>query len=193
MPKIVDPDQRRHEVAQAVFRVIERAGFAGASLRVVAEEAGLALGSVRHYFESHDDLMLFALNAMSDSISARLLEHVARIPECTDRRVVVEDMLAELLPVDEVRRRECSVWLEFAHAARTNESLRPHAEELARGQRRLFARILSHRPRLDLAAETERLCAVMDGLTFTTTLLPGVLSCEEAMAVIRRHLDALDF
>ncbi|MFI9589760.1 TetR family transcriptional regulator [Nonomuraea sp. NPDC052265] len=44
-------------VAGTVFGVVRRAGFEQASLRNVAEEAGLAIGSVRHYFAGHTELI----------------------------------------------------------------------------------------------------------------------------------------
>lgn len=65
MPKIVDPGARRRAVADAVLRVIGREGVEGASLRNVAEEAGLAIGSVRHYFRDHDELLLFTMRELS--------------------------------------------------------------------------------------------------------------------------------
>ncbi|MFC4112008.1 TetR/AcrR family transcriptional regulator [Nonomuraea zeae] len=199
MPKVVDPEARRDEVVDAVFRVVRRAGFEQASLRNVAEEAGLAIGSIRHYFAGHTDLMVFAMRASIDRVGARILERVGPLLAATDhgeRAEGVEAMLAELLPLDERRREEATVWLAFTTAARTRPELQPLAREAYDGMRRLVRRIVEgvarHR-RLpgEPAVETERLCALIDGLTVEGVLHPERMTPELMAAVLRRHLETL--
>ncbi|MGG7569515.1 TetR/AcrR family transcriptional regulator [Streptomyces sirii] len=101
MPKIVDPVTRRRAVARAVLSVAARHGLERASLRNVAEEAGLAIGSVRHYFADHDELMIFTMRELSQRIGDRVRTHAERLlaPDgCTDRRAGTEQLLAEFLP-----------------------------------------------------------------------------------------------
>jgi AcrR family transcriptional regulator len=57
----------------------ETEGLHRASLRAVADEAQLNIGSLRHYFASQQDLMRFAMQSMLDRVGSRLLEHVERI------------------------------------------------------------------------------------------------------------------
>ncbi|MFI7699219.1 TetR/AcrR family transcriptional regulator [Nonomuraea sp. NPDC049480] len=198
MPKKVDPEARRDEVVDAVFRVVRRAGFEQASLRNVAEEAGLAIGSVRHYFDGHTDLMVFAMRASLDRVSARLMERVGPLPATEDpgeRAEGVERMLAELLPLDERRREEATVWLAFTMASRTRPELRPLAQEAYDGMRRLVRRIVDgvarHRPVGDPVVETERLCALIDGLTLEGVLHPDRMTPELMLRALRRHLQTL--
>ncbi|MFD1933483.1 TetR/AcrR family transcriptional regulator [Nonomuraea mangrovi] len=198
MPKIVDPEARREEVVEAVFRVVRRDGLEQASLRNVAEEAGLAIGSVRHYFAGHTELMVFAMQAMNERVVRRLLEHVERLETVGDRLPVAESMLAELLPLDERRREEATIWLAFATAARTRPELRPHAEESYDGLRHLVFRVLDgarRRDRLredvDLEVEVERLCALIDGLTVHAVLHPDRMDAGTMTRVLRSHLQSL--
>ena len=51
MPIVVDPEERRRDLAEAVWRVVRRDGLERASVREVAREAGVSMGSLRHYFE----------------------------------------------------------------------------------------------------------------------------------------------
>ncbi|MFF5209412.1 TetR/AcrR family transcriptional regulator [Streptosporangium sp. NPDC000396] len=198
MPKIVDPETRRQEVAEAVFRVISREGVEQASLANVAAEAGLAIGSIRHYFASHGDLMTFAMRAMADRLFQRILGHVDRLAAETDRRAVAEDLLAEFLPLDEARRQESTVWLAFTTSARTRPELRPYARELYDGMRKIVLRVLT-RARdmgrlaegLDLDLETERLCALIDGLTVNAILTPERTDPATMLRVLRCHLDGI--
>lgn len=53
--------------------------------------------------------------------------------ESVQRKEVVLDMLAEVLPVEAERHRETAVWLEFVTAARTRPELRSYADEIYDG------------------------------------------------------------
>ena len=48
MPKIVDHDARRAAIAEALWRVAERDGVEGVTMRAVAREAGWSTGVVTH-------------------------------------------------------------------------------------------------------------------------------------------------
>lgn len=206
MPKIVDPERRRADVVDALFRVVRRAGLEGASLRNVADEAGLAVGSVRHYFDSHDALLAFALDAMVERVSDRLLARVAVVlPEIEEGRVVGDaardataDMLGELLPLDDDRRDEAAVWLAFVDAARTRPALRERSAAATAATAALVRRVLAGADRrgglragLDLDLEEQRLSALIDGLTLRSVLHPELLAADTARRALRAHLDSL--
>ncbi|WP_433249155.1 TetR/AcrR family transcriptional regulator [Streptosporangium sp. CA-135522] len=204
MPKIVDPQERRRAVVEAVFRVVERDGLEQASLRNVAAEAGLAIGSVRHYFTTHSELMVFAMRAMSERVTGRLVAHADRLLNADapltphERWETAVCMLAEVLPLDGERRREAVVWLAFVTAARTRPELRPHADELYDGLLALTTRVLegarrAGRLRLDadITLEARSLCALLDGMSLQAVLHPGRLDPETMLSVLRRHLAAL--
>src|SRR5262245_33159414 len=125
MPKQVDREARRREVVDALFRVVVRDGLQRASLRAVADEARLNIGSVRHYFAGQEELMRFAMRSMLDRVGSRLQRRIDElgdldtIPGPRLRRFVVE-LLSELLPLDESRRAEVTVLVDFCTAARTH-------------------------------------------------------------------------
>ena len=79
MPKFVDALIRRQEVVDAVFRIIAADGLERASLREVADEAQLAVGSVRHYFASSDELLTHAFAVVVDRIVGRLTDADSRL------------------------------------------------------------------------------------------------------------------
>lgn len=60
MPRIVDHEQRRREIADAAWAVISRAGIDAASLQRIASELGSTTGSVTHYFSNKEELISFA-------------------------------------------------------------------------------------------------------------------------------------
>lgn len=197
MPKIVDADARRRAVTDAVFRVIDSDGLEAATLRNIAAEAGLAIGSVRHYFAGHTELTVFALAALRERMTARILGHLDR-PVSEAPREIAEAVLLEFLPLDEDRRRETVVWLAFVTAARTRPELRDQATRLHEGTRLVIGRVLERAvalgrvaPDVDTALETERLSALLDGLAMNAVLQPGLLTPATMLQVLRRHLDSL--
>ncbi|MBF6329489.1 TetR/AcrR family transcriptional regulator [Nocardia transvalensis] len=204
MPKIVDPAERRKTVADAVFRVVAREGVEHASLRRVAEEAGLVVGSVRHYFASHAELLSFTLAELNRRVTDRVLAHLAEafpeglvVPEVPGS--VAERILAELLPVDEQRFEESAVWLAFTTAARTRPELAELAVQPLAGVRSLVHRVLSAMSEAgvlrgtvgDLEREADRLAALLDGLALAAVVDPDRRDPDRMRAVLRLHLASL--
>ncbi|MGD3112217.1 TetR/AcrR family transcriptional regulator [Streptomyces sp. YGL11-2] len=203
MPKHVDPEARRSLVVDALFRVVVREGLQRTSLRAVAAEADLNIGSLRHYFASQQDLMHFAMQSMLGQVSARLLEHVERIGDLgryprPEQLQLTARLLAEFLPLDERRRAEVTVFLDFNTAARTDPAFADLSRQAAEGTRRLMRRVLTRldesgtlRPDLDLDIEAERLAALLDGLSLRAVLHPEMLAPGVCVDVLVAHLGDL--
>ncbi|MGW7370006.1 TetR/AcrR family transcriptional regulator [Streptomyces sp. NPDC054841] len=205
MPKIVDRQERRRAVAEAVLAVVSRRGLEEASLRNVAEEAGYAIGSIRHYFSDHDEMMIFAMQELSRRIESRVRAHIEQLDVAQGgrerravRRVRTEELLAEFLPLDDVRREEAVLWQAFATAARTHRELRSCAQELQTALFVLVRRVLQEAKNsgglphdMDVEVESVRLCALLDGLTLQALLFPQWLSPAMLRKVLHRHLETL--
>ncbi|GAA1910646.1 TetR/AcrR family transcriptional regulator [Streptomyces durmitorensis] len=189
MPKVVDPQLRRRELAEAVWRVVRRDGLDHASVRNVAREAGLSMGSLRHYFVSQSELMAFALRMVIDRIEQR----IAALPPDDDPLRHAARTLAELLPLDDQRRAENEVWLAFTARAMTDPELRTLRDEgyeaLRAGCRGLVAGLVS--PGRDPEQETARLHALVDGLAVHAAMRPDVETPESMYAVVVDHLAEL--
>ena len=101
------------DLAEAVWRVICSDGVERASVRAVAAEAGVSVGSLRHFFPSQSDLLAYAMNLVVERVDAR----VAAAPAAASERQAIEQRLHQLLPLDEPRRTENEVWLAFTAQA----------------------------------------------------------------------------
>lgn len=204
MPKIVDADDRRELVADAVFRVVQERGLTQASLRNVAAEAGLALGSVRHYFDNQAELMEFAFRVNSERIHLRALDKLEALEEETlpgeaiellDKCAVV---LEELLPLNDVRSADAVVHMEFMLDARTNQTLTDAAQDDYRATGAVVGRVVMQLMESPLALpglvpvdEAERLIGLLDGLSLRMVLQPAWAAPEQGRATLRRHLASL--
>lgn len=206
MPKFVDPVQRREVIADALFAIVLRQGLSKVSLRTIADETGLAIGSIRHYFSGADGIVRFALETLVERVGDRLETRLAdMLPKLDSGNIdhdqakeLTVDFLSELLPLDETRRRESVVWLAFEEEARTTPELADVFETSVRGTRDLMARVVESMSArgvlhtgLDAQAEAETLAALIDGLTLRSALHPEVLDPERARELLAAHLERL--
>jgi AcrR family transcriptional regulator len=195
MPKVVDHDERRRELADAVWRVIRRDGVEGASVRAVAREAGWSPGSLRHYFPTQSELLSTAMNAVVERIDTRMGDFRDLAP--TDPRAQVEQALHELLPLDAERRAENEVWLAFTARALVDRELRARHREVDQSLRRVCTWAVETlagkgkgRAKVDVATESARLHALMDGLALHAALTSGRQG-DHITKVLAHHLDTL--
>ncbi|WP_344884151.1 TetR/AcrR family transcriptional regulator [Nonomuraea antimicrobica] len=188
----MDPAERRLLLAEAVLRVMRRDGLEQASVRNVAREAGLSMGSLRHYFASQSELMVFAFRTVIDRIESRL----AGLEPEPDPRRRAQRVLNELLPLDDERRAENEVWLAFTSRAMVDPALRALRDEgydaLRAGCQTIVADLsAAGLAPTDVPAEAERLHALLDGLAVHAAMRPDIHTAESLTAAIARHLDAL--
>jgi AcrR family transcriptional regulator len=194
MPKLVDHEQRRAELARAVWTVIRRDGLERASVRNVAREAGLSMGSLRHYFATQSELLCFAMQLVGDRARAR----IGALEPAADARRAAEQVLHELVPLDDERRAESEVWLAFTGRALVDPQQRAIYELIhdqlngacTRAIEALVGAGLTAEG-LDVALEASRLHALLDGLALHAVVRPARVPPLQIKAVIARHLDSL--
>ena len=120
MPKVVDHEQRRAELRDAVWRLASRDGLEAVTVRAVADEAGCSTGALVHYFADKEDLLLFAFRTVAD----RVMRRVAAAEEATtDPMELARAMLVEGLPLDRERQAEVRLWFAFLGLALTRPAL----------------------------------------------------------------------
>jgi AcrR family transcriptional regulator len=202
VPKIVDAAARRQEIVDAVCRIIASDGLERASLREVADEAGLAVGSVRHYFASSEELLAFSFASVVDRIVARLSGAYAGVSASSagseTQRSAVLTLLGEFLPLDEQRALDACAWLAFKNAARIRPFLAAEADRSHRAVAAVVGQLITSLVDDDgggqqrLVTEAERLLATLDGLTMHALLQPEWMTLEMCRDVLESHLAGLE-
>jgi TetR/AcrR family transcriptional repressor of bet genes len=137
MPKIVDHDQRRDQIALVACRVVAEKGFAQATIVRIAREAGYTTGMVAHYFDTKQDIIIAALRLILRRIEERLTKSSGS--DKTDLLAV----LTEALPVDDERYIECAFWTAFWGQVPADKRLKRVNAWVHREYMRLFERCLS--------------------------------------------------
>jgi AcrR family transcriptional regulator len=112
MPKVIDVDERRAELARAASRLIARSGLSAATMRDVAAEAGLTTGALTHYFADKRELML---HTFKESLAGRKSVRASRAT--TEPRQLLVQSLEGGLPLDDDRRRHWMVSIAFCAEA----------------------------------------------------------------------------
>ena len=186
MPKLVDHDQRREEVAEAAWRVIGRDGLEGATLREIAREAGFTTGVIQHYFRDRDELLAFAARLISEQGAERLHAAIAAHPP---GRARLRGLLEVLVPTS-LRAARVAVLLGFWARAATDSRhnaiyLKQYARLRALFREQVVAAIASGAlpSGLDPDDAADSLIAFGDGLCMRAGLDP-----ERYPEVRRRHL-----
>jgi AcrR family transcriptional regulator len=64
MPRIVDRDKKRSEIAQKAIEVLAKRGFQATTIQEIADAAGLGKGTIYHYFKTKEEI----LSAVSEEI-----------------------------------------------------------------------------------------------------------------------------
>lgn len=196
MPKLIDHEHRKEEIAEAVWRVILREGVAAVSVRTVAGEAGLAVGSVRHVFPSKAELLEFSMALVHERARLRIQRHVG----LRDPRRIAESVLHEFLPLDDTRRAEMELDVAIIAEMPAHQGLRVIREKAHQGIREACRSVLVHlqdtggvRPDADLDLETVRLHALVDGLALHGLVDDGDRKAVRAriVRVLAEHLDSL--
>jgi AcrR family transcriptional regulator len=168
MPKIVDVDQRRMELAAAAARVIARAGVDGASMREIATEAGWTTGTLVHYFANKHELLDFTLRASIEQRSARRSARGDLSPADALRA-----SLESALPTDDGTRVHWIVTVALAGAAASDDRLAATQRELYRAYRSYLIDLLTAMPAVDDAeVEAERLIGLVDGIALQALFDP---------------------
>ncbi len=140
MPKFVDHDKRRDDIALVACGVVATYGFEQATVARIAKETGYTTGMIAHYYESKQEIILAALR-----LNLRRIEE--RLSQGADPRADLLTVLAEALPVDEQRFTECAFWTAFWGQVSTDKKLKRLNAWVHREYHRLFERCLrSHWP-----------------------------------------------
>jgi AcrR family transcriptional regulator len=193
VPKQVDHQDRRREIAAAVCRLAARSGLESVSLRHVAAEAGVSMGRVQHYFTTKDEMLLFAFNTLGEHIEQRIAAAVAAV-ESPGPRSVLRALLVELMPISAEARAEGPVWAAFLARAVVEPAL---AEPIREGAPRMVGFVAEHIraaqrrgevvAEVDAEREAEGLLAVVDGLMLH--LLVGQVEVDTALSTLDYQLD----
>ena len=194
MPKIVDHDERRRIIVEALWRVVARDGAHEVSVRHVAAEAGMPKSSIGHYVGTMPQLMGLAV----DQLVQENTDYLMSLDLLDLDAGKATEVLYALVPVSERRRHMSGVWMllaaqagadpEFAEVLhRLNASVSDGLADLLRGLRQRG--LLDSSREID--REVRRLHALIDGLALQCMTDPVLRSETDVRAILRDEVARL--
>jgi AcrR family transcriptional regulator len=126
VPKRVDHEERRRQIADALVRTAAARGLHATGMREVAAEAGVSLRLVQYYFGTKEELLLAAMQRLAIQYAERGMARIRRVKQTENPvspRGVIAAILTEGLPADEERRTFTIVYTAYLALSLTDPAL----------------------------------------------------------------------
>ncbi|GLY64870.1 TetR/AcrR family transcriptional regulator [Amycolatopsis taiwanensis] len=175
MPKQVDHDQRRTEIATAAWQLIAEHGVDAATMRAISDSMGMANGALKHYFPNKNAIIRTAFTRIFDNTNARISARLGDATGLDGLRIFCQ----EVMPAEEVTKLEARVVLPFWQRALADADL----ESVYRGAMDVWRKQIRKFLRAGRAAGTirtpvsdkvivEQLLAILNGVQTLALLTP---------------------
>lgn len=190
MPKQVNHEERRRIIAEATWEMIMKKGIEGTSVRAIADEANLSLGSLRHYFSSQEELLSYSMDLVKERVTERLEKKFTQdIP--MDELIV--HFFLEIIPLEEQSRLEMTVWFHFMANVQFRHKFEGDDGILEALNQLLSVLEANNRLKsgINLQEEIETLYALVDGLAIHCLFAPERLTKERIVPIIVNHVNRL--
>jgi len=194
VPKIVDHDLQKEKFIGAAMRLIARKGLEGVTMRAVAAEAGLSYGSLFHYFDSKDDLLMHAVRYSTSAQTRRVNEYSSQYSGLK----ALEHLLCDDVIINESSRDAWMVWMTFLYKAAVHKPFAEMNTELIAGWLDRIAALLTEAlasgeisSSVDVKKEAMATWAFSAGIGQIGLLQPDALPPELQKQLILDYLDKL--
>jgi len=194
MPKIVDHDERRRHIVDALWRVVNRDGASEVSVRHVAAEAGMPKSSIGHYVGTMPQLLGLAVDELIQQVTDKAL--ALDLFELDRDKVV--DVLMTLVPVDKDRRNQSGVWLLVLSQSPSDPEVAEVLQRLNGAVYEAMVELLTMMSRQglrsedrDLERDARRLHALIDGMSIQSLTDAQIRSRDEVRAILGDEVAAL--
>lgn len=194
MPKIVDHDLQKEKFIGAAMRLIASKGLEGVTMRAVAAEAGLSYGSLFHYFDSKDDLLMHAVRYSTSAQTRRVNEYSSQYSGLK----ALEHLLCDDVIINESSRDAWMVWMTFLYKAAVHKPFAEMNTELIAGWLDRIAALLTEAlasgeisSSVDVKKEAMATWAFSAGIGQIGLLQPDALPPELQKQLILDYLDKL--
>lgn len=195
MPKIVDTEERRRQLVEAVWELAMRGGIEQVTLRKVADEAGVSMGHVQHYYSSMQALIRDALDRAVRSVNTNIENAIGAVDEAGPD-AVLHACLHALISSDEESMRLMRFCLAVAGRAVSDPAmtniLAPSGDELLSFTAGLITAARQERgsePRGAELVDADICWSLATSLGVDVAL--GYRSPDAARRVLDHHIDSL--
>ncbi|MBW1883235.1 MAG: TetR family transcriptional regulator C-terminal domain-containing protein [Deltaproteobacteria bacterium] len=185
MPKIVDHEDRRTQIANAAARIMASRGLGNTTVRDIAKEAGFTSGILAHYFRDKNEVLSHALQLLDDRSADRFRPALSSNDP-------IQSVFEEGMPLDDDREVDSRVRIQFWARALSSSDLAEQQASSFKGWIRATRALLRARqkrgeldPDLKVDPISELLVALIIGANVVAVFLPK----RSRRAFVRRIVD----
>jgi AcrR family transcriptional regulator len=195
-----NPETRRVEVSEAVWRVLAKSGFGGLRLRAVAAEMDASTGLLTHYFSGKRALLKYALDVLEQRTEQRprLAAPKDGVAPPEAGIAMLRAAMLDILPLTPEGVVSNRIWVGSWDVALADPELaEEHAKRYRRGRERLRdhvataqrrGEILDGESAEDLAASAQ---GFLLGLVVQALFSPEAFPAERQIALVDGFLGSL--
>jgi len=92
MPKIVDKDQKRRNIAKSTCNLFIEKGFVNISISQIAQVAGIGKGTVYEYFKNKEDIIFELMGCMLEEYDQKLTSNLASTDDVKQKVIYLFDI-----------------------------------------------------------------------------------------------------
>jgi len=115
LPKIVNKEQKRLEIANSSKELLIEKGIAKLTVSEVAKNAGIGKGTIYQYFTSKDDIVFAIMDAYIEDELQKLDEDLAKVKDCKQKLYRYFDFVIQ--SAKEYRQKQMKGYLEYLSIA----------------------------------------------------------------------------
>ena len=182
-------EDQRQRILRAATDSLAAHGYQAVRLRDIAQEAGVSIGLLQHYFETRDELMLRAFERSSMELLDRWAEVTHHQTDPWKRIAALVEQLSD----DPLLRRHCQVWIEFSAGAARHAALRPGLLRVYFAWRGLLTETIEEgvrggtfHPALEPDEVADLLVTVVDGCEIAVAAGTDTLDAERLRTLVLR-------
>ena len=174
-------DQRREALITAALDLIAARGPEAATVRAIAERAGVTPGLIRHYFASKQDLTRAAYRALMDRMTEANTAVLDAAPKSPEARLA--GFIAASLRPPVMHPAALRLWAGFIHRVRDDAAMREVHETTYLNYRNILQGLITALPGTRSLPQRRSLAiacnGVIDGLWLEGSALPEVFGPDE--------------
>ena len=184
---------RREAMIAAALELIAEGGIAAATVRAIADKAGVTPGLIRHYFKAKEDLTRAAYQALMERMTQASALVLDTAPEGALARLAA--FVAASLRPPVVDPAAMGLWAGFIHRVQRDPLLREVHRTTYLGYRDVLQGLIAALPRdvdaATLRAEAIACNGVIDGLWLEACALPEAFVKDELAEIGLRSVGAI--
>lgn len=186
-------DKRREALVEATLAMVAEGGAQSATVRAIAQRAGVTAGLIRHYFQSKDQLVTAAYRHLMDRMTAESSAVLSAAPHDPFARLTA--FVAAALKPPVVDAQALILWATFLQETQRDPAMKATHAQTYLSFRDMLQGLIAALPGDRDEASLRRLAiacnAVIDGLWMEGCLLPEAFACGELVAIGVRSVGAI--